>query len=609
MPKARVCGLFLIQVYRMKNKNQMFKLFTYARSYRLRIYKASIYSVLNKIFDLAPPLLIGLAVDVVVKGEDSWVGNYFHLTDKFEQLIVVAVATVAIWMSESLFEYMFSIEWRKLAQDIQHSLRMDCYRKVQHLDIAYFEDQSSGNLISVLNDDINQLERFLDGGINEILQIITTVLIIGSIYFIKDPLLAVLSFATMPLIIWGSVWFQNFLSPRYRFVRDKVGLLSGELSNNLQGMATIKSFARENEDYDKISTLSKAYVSANENAIVVSALFTPLIRMLVMIGFLMTMLIGGKLALDGQIEVGTYSVLVFLIQRLLWPLTRLGQTLDLYQRASASAARAFELLETPATITDGSYKPEISRINGRLHFDDIHFSYNDGSKVLNNVQLEIAPGESLGLVGGTGSGKTTLIKLIQRFYDPSQGMITLDGKNIAEYNLSILRSSIAVVSQDVYLFHGTIKDNIRFACPSATDEEIRLACVQSCVDDFITAFPKGYDTIVGERGQKLSGGQKQRISIARALIANAPVIILDEATSAVDNVTEAKLQKNLDALLKDKTTIIIAHRLSTVIHCDRIVVLENGSISESGTHQELIHSQGLYYNLWNVQTGAPELFN
>ncbi len=593
----------------MENKNQMLKLFTYARPYRLRIYKASFFSVLNKIFDLAPPLLIGLAVDIVVKGEESWVGQYFSMTDKFQQLIVVAVATVAIWMSESLFEYLFSIEWRKLAQDLQHSLRMDCYRKVQHLDVAYFEDQSSGNLISILNDDINQLERFLDGGINEILQIITTVTIIGAIYFIKDPFLAVLSFATMPLIIWGSVWFQNFLAPRYKFVRDKVGLLSGELSNNLQGMSTIKSFARENEDYDKISKLSLNYVHANESAIVVSALFTPLIRMLVMVGFLMTMLIGGKLALEGKIEVGTYSVLVFLIQRLLWPLTRLGQTLDLFQRASASAARAFKLLETPTTIKDGDHKSDPSRVLGRLVFDNISFSYNDGSQVLKNVQLDISPGESLGLVGGTGSGKSTLIKLLQRFYDPTDGAVTLDGRNIKEYNLSMLRNSIAVVSQDVYLFYGTIKENIRFACPEATDELIEKACQQACVDEFIKNFPDGYDTIVGERGHKLSGGQKQRISIARALITNAPIIILDEATSAVDNVTEAKLQKQLEVLLKDKTTIIIAHRLSTVIHCDRIVVLENGSISESGTHQELIHTQGLYYELWNVQTGAPEFLN
>src|SRR5690606_5622227 len=219
------------------------------------------------------------------------------------------------------------------------------------------------------------------------------------------------------------------------------------------------------------------------------------------------------------------------------------------------------------------------------------------------------PGESLGLVGGTGAGKSTLIKLLQRFYDPKCGQITLDGKNLKDYNLASLRSAIAVVSQDVYLFHGTVKDNVRFARPEASDAEIEEACRQACADDFIANLPKGYDTIVGERGQKLSGGQKQRLSIARALIANSPIVILDEATSAVDNVTEARLQKQLEDLLRDRTCIVIAHRLSTVIHCDRIVVMEHGSVSETGSHQELLQARGLYYNLWNVQTGAPEFLN
>lgn len=593
----------------MTDYGQLTRLYRYAHGFRARIYKASFFSVLNKIFDLAPPLLIGLAVDTVVKGESSWIGQALNISDKFQQLVVVAIATVIIWMSESFFEYLFSVEWRRLAQDIQHSLRMDCYTRVQRLDQAYFEDQSSGNLIAVVNDDINQLERFLDGGINEILQIITTVVIIGGIYFIKDPLLAFLSFATMPLIIWGSVWFQNFLTPKYRSVRDQVGLLTGELNNNLQGMATIKSFAQEAQDHEKIAKLSMGYVKANEGAIRISALFTPLIRMLVMVGFLMTMLIGGKLALEGKIEVGTYSVLVFLIQRLLWPLTRLGQTLDLFQRAMASAARAFALLETKSKIEDGSFVTTPDLIKGRLILEDVSFSYSDGVPVLKNLNLNISPGESLGLVGGTGSGKSTLIKILQRFYDPTHGVVTLDGRNIKDFNLASLRSSIAVVSQEVYLFHGTVKENIRFAKPDACDEEIMRACVQACAEEFILSLPNGYDTYVGERGQKLSGGQKQRLSIARALIADAPIVVLDEATSAVDNVTEARLQKKLEDLLKEKTTIVIAHRLSTVIHCDRIVVLEHGSVSESGSHQELLQTQGLYYNLWNVQTGAPDFLN
>lgn len=593
----------------MSDLQQLSRLFRYAHGFRARIYKASIFSVLNKVFDLAPPVLIGLAVDTVVKGESSWLANFFHIQDRFNQLLVVAAATIVIWVMESWFEYLFAVEWRRLAQDIQHSLRMDCYSRLQRLDQAFFEDQSSGNLIAIVNDDVNQLERFLDVGMNEILQVITTVLVIGAVYFIKDPLLAVLSFATMPLIVWGSIWFQNFLAPRYRKVRDQVGLLTGELNNNLQGMATIKSFAREKEDYQKLAGLSLGYVKANESAIRVSAMFTPLIRMLVMIGFLMTMLVGGKLALDGKIDVGTYSVLVFLIQRLLWPLTRLGQTLDLFQRAMASAARAFALLETPSTIVDGPHQIAPSKILGRINFEDVGFSYSDGIPVLKELNLSVAPKESLGLVGGTGAGKSTLIKLLQRFYDPTHGQITLDGRALKDYELSSLRSAIAIVSQDVYLFHGTIRDNVRFARPEASDQEIEQACRQACADDFIAKLPQGYDTIVGERGQKLSGGQKQRLSIARALIADAPVVILDEATSAVDNVTEARLQKQLEDLLKDKTCIVIAHRLSTVIHCDRIVVMEHGTVSETGSHQELIQARGLYYNLWNVQTGAPEFLN
>ncbi len=591
----------------MTDYHQLSRLYSYAHGFKARIYKASLFSVLNKIFDLAPPLLIGLAVDTVVKGHQSWVAEFFSISDTFNQLILIAVATIIIWGAESLFEYLFSVEWRELAQDIQHNLRMDCYKRLQHLDLSYLEDQSSGNLIAIVNDDINQLERFLDGGINEILQIVTTVVVIGVIYFVKDPLLAVLSFATMPLIVWGSVWFQNYLTPRYKKVREQVGLLTGELNNNLQGMATIKSFAREVEDHKKLSQISMEYVAANKSAIKVSAMFTPLIRMLVMVGFLMTMLVGGKLALEGTIEVGTYSVLVFLIQRLLWPLTRLGQTLDLFQRAMASSSRAFSLLETKSNILGGTTVAE--EIKGRVIFDEVSFSYSDAVPVLKKLNLNVSPGESIGLVGGTGSGKSTLIKVLQRFYEPTSGQVSLDGRNISEYTLESLRSAMAIVSQDVYLFHGSIKDNVRFAKPTASDEEIIEACQNACADEFIDKLPNKYDTLVGERGQKLSGGQKQRLSIARALIANAPIVILDEATSAVDNVTEAKLQQQLEKLLKNKTTIIIAHRLSTVIHCDRIIVLEQGQVSEAGTHQELIQSQGLYYNLWNVQTGAPEFLN
>lgn len=578
------------------------ELYSYSNEFRPRILKAVTYSVLNKVFDLFPPILIGLAVDTVVEKNNSFLGTLGGW-NQFQQLLVIAALTIVIWGLESWFEYLYAVHWKTLAQLIQHKVRMESYSHLLRLDHRFYEGQQSGNLIAIVNDDVNQLERFLDVGMNELIQVTVTVIVIGAIYFFKSPYLAILSFITMPLIIYGSVWFQKFLTPLYLGVRNQVGLLTGELNNNLQGMATIKSFAREQESYDKIKEYSLGYFAANEKAIHVSSLFTPLIRILVMIGFLMTLLVGGHLTIEGRIDVGTYSVLVFLIQRLLWPLTRLGQTLDLFQRAMASVARIFNLLKSPVTIVDGSYSPEKSEIKGRITLSHVSFSYPGTGAVLKDFNLSIEAGESLGLVGATGSGKSSLVKLLQRFYDPDHGEISLDGRPLRDYSLQSLRSAISVVSQDVYLFHGTVLENIRFANPEASMEEIYEACRRAHIHDFILSLPEGYNTIVGERGQKLSGGQKQRVSIARALIAHSPIVILDEATSAVDNVTESLLQEELKEALKGKTSLIIAHRLSTVVSCDRIIVMQNGRIVEEGPHSSLVSSDGIYEALWSVQTG------
>lgn len=581
---------------------QLKDLFSYSHEYKGRIYKACLFSVLNKILDLFPPVLIGLAVDTVVKANNSFLAQFGNW-DQFEQLTIIGVFTVLIWGLESYYEYLYSVHWKTLAQLIQHKIRMETYAHLQRLDTAYFESQQSGDMIAIVNDDVNQLERFLDVGVNELIQVAVTVTVIGAIYFYKSPYLAAMSFVTMPLIVYGSIWFQKFLTPLYLKVRDQVGLLTSELSNNLQGIITIKSFAREDESHRKIGDLSKGYFSANEQAIHISSLFTPLIRMLVMVGFLMTLLIGGKLTLEGQIEVGTYSVLIFLIQRLLWPLTRLGQTLDLFQRAMASVHRIFRLLHTPIKIQDGRLDIQPNQIKGRLSFSHVNFSYHTGYSVLKNFNLQVAPGESLGLVGSTGSGKSSLIKLIQRLYEPDSGEILLDDRPLRDYTFKSLRSAIALVSQDVYLFHGSVIENLRFAHPEATQAQVHAACKQAMIHEFILSLPEGYDTIVGERGQRLSGGQKQRLSIARALLTQAPIVILDEATSAVDNVTESQLQLELKQALKNKTSIIIAHRLSTVVSCDRIIVMTKGRIEEEGPHTQLTTNNGTYASLWKVQAG------
>ena len=584
----------------------LLRLYRYASSYKLKIFLAIAYSILNKVLDLFPPLLIGLSVDTIVKKDRSFLAQ-FGAYDQFEQLLIIAGITVVVWVLESLFEFLFAVQWKYLAQVIQHKLRMDSFDHLLKLDHKFIESQNSGEFIAVLNDDVNQLERFLDGGINDLIQVTVTVVVIGGIYFFKSPFLATLSFITIPMIIYGGIWFQGYLTPLYQQVRNKVGLLSSELNNSLQGMTTIKSFAREKESHKKLELLSMEYFKSNESAIVVSSMFTPLIRMLVMCGFLTTLLVGGQLTLNGQLEVGTFSVLIFLIQRLLWPLTRLGQTLDLFQRAMASCQRIFNLMKTPVLLKPGSLTKSYQDIKGDIEFKNLSFSYNQKTKVFENFNLKVKNQTSLGIVGSTGSGKSTLIKLLQRFYDPTAGEILLDGINLKEYELNSLRSAISVVSQDVYLFHGTILDNLKFAKPDATDIEIFKACEQACIHEFITSLPDQYLTIVGERGQKLSGGQKQRVSIARMLLADSPIVILDEATSAVDNIMEAKLQLKLNEVLKNKTLGVIAHRLSTVIHCNQIVVIENGQILESGSHKDLLQNKTVYKELWNIQTGMKQI--
>jgi len=589
------------------------------RPHRRRVRLAVACSVTNKIFDLAPPLLIGAAVDIVVAREDSWIAR-LGFPDVGDQLLVLGGLTVLIWVLESVFEYLYKILWRNLAQTVQHELRLSAYAHVQDLELAWFEDRSTGGLMAVLNDDVNQLERFLDGGANELLQVATTVLVIGGLFFALAPSVAWMGVAPMPFILWGSVRYQRLLAPRYAAVRREVGLLNHQLANNLGGIATIKSFTAEAHETERLATTSDGYREANRHAIRLSSAFSPLIRMIIVIGFTAMLVGGGHLALDGALDVGAYSVMVFLVQRLLWPLTRLGETFDQYQRAMASTTRILDLLDTPPGVVSGPRAVVRSDVRGELVFHDVHFAYAVGATnigeesdvaaagallppTLRGLDLSLAPGETTAIVGATGAGKTTVIKLLLRFYDVTGGSITLDGVDLRELELGSLREVIGLVSQDVFLFHGNVLDNIAYGRRGATRDEIVAAARVAEAHDFIESLPDGYDTIVGERGQKLSGGQRQRISIARAVLKDPPVLVLDEATSSVDNETEAAIQRSLARLAVGRTTLIIAHRLSTVRHAHRIWVLEDGAVAESGTHEELLGHDGLYATLWSVQTG------
>jgi ATP-binding cassette subfamily B protein len=578
------------------------RLLKYGRRYRVKAWLASICSLLNKFFDLAPPALIGIAVDVVVKQQDSLLAQW-GIKDVFWQLAIITILSAVVWALESLFEYAYDYLWRNLAQDIEHDLRLEAYSHLQELELAYFEERSTGGLISILNDDINQLERFLDDGANEVIQVMTTVVVIGAAFFAASPGVAGLSMLPIPFIIWGSIAFQDRLAPLYADVREKVSFLNGQLSNNLMGITTIKSFTSEDYEIQRIETQSQAYRQSNRRAIVLSAAFIPLIRVVIFLGFIATLFLGGLEVVAGRLSVGTYSVLVFMTQRLLWPLTRLGNTLDQYQRAMASTNRVMNLLDTPIAIRTGDIRLPVSSIKGELEFKNVTFSYNQRKPILQYFSLMLPAGKTTAIVGATGSGKSTLVKLILRLYEVQYGTIYLDGIEINNLNLKDLRRAIGLVSQDVFLFHGTVAENIAYGSFEASNREIVNAAKIAEAHEFIVQLPDGYKTIVGERGQKLSGGQRQRIAIARAVLKNPPILILDEATSAVDNETEAAIQRSLERITKNRTTIAIAHRLSTVRNADCIFVMDEGIVVESGQHEQLVEQDGVYASLWRVQSG------
>ncbi|MFN7899092.1 MAG: ABC transporter ATP-binding protein [Synechococcaceae cyanobacterium] len=578
------------------------RLLTLVRPHRRLVGLACFCSVVNKLLDLAPPVLIGLAVDVVVRQRQSWMAA-FGLTSVPQQLAGLALLSFLIWSGESLFEYLYGLLWRNLAQTVQHELRIEAYDHLQHLELSFFEARSSGRLLNNHNAEHKNLERFLDHGANELLQLFTTVVAVGGAMLWISPGVAGLSFLPIPIILWGSLRFQNRLAPRYQDVRQRAADLAALLATNLGGILTIRSFVGEEREKQRLSQLSQAYRLSNARAIRLSAAFVPLIRFAILFAFLAILVVGGLQAWQGRIAIGSYSFLVFITQRLLWPLTTLGRTLDDYQRAMASTQRVSDLLDTPISLPSGSHHLPLASVRGEIRCEGVCFHYSGREPLLAGFDLLVPAGHTLGIVGATGSGKSTLVKLLLRLYSLQAGRILLDGIPIEELRLQDLRQAIGLVSQEVFLFHGTVAENIAYGNPLAGPEAIRRAARLAEAAAFIEALPEGYDTLVGERGQRLSGGQRQRIALARTILKDPPVLILDEATAAVDNETEAAIQRSLERLTTGRTTLVIAHRLSTVRHADRIIVMDHGRIVESGRHEDLLERNRAYAGLWRVQAG------
>ena len=600
-------------------ENPMKRLFAvYGRDYLPQVFVGIVASVFARLLDLLPPLMLGIAIDAIFRDDEPFSEQIplvllpagWLPTDQIEQFWFIVVIVGAAFGIGAAFHWVRNWGFNSFAQNIQHDVRTDTYDKMQRLNMEFFSDKQTGEMMSILSNDVNRLERFLNDGMNSLFRLSVMVVGIGVLLFWINWQLALVALLPVPIIGGFTYLFIKIIQPKYAEVRSSVGKMNSRLENNLGGIQVIKSSNTEPDESDRVDDVSMDYFDANWDAIRTRIKFFPALRVLAGIGFVVTFIIGGLWVFQdappgpftGDLSVGMFVVFILFTQRFIWPMAQFGQIINMYQRARASSARIFGLMDEPARLAEDPDAEELVVGEGEVVYDDVSFGY-DEETIVSDIDFEVAGGETLALVGPTGAGKSTVLKLLLRMYDVDEGEIRIDGQDVRDVTLKSLRQSIGYVGQSSYLFYGTVRENITYGSFEATDTEVREAAQAAEAHEFIKNLPDGYDTMVGERGVKLSGGQRQRVTIARAVLKDPDLLILDEATSDVDTETEMLIQRSLDRLTADRTTFAIAHRLSTIKDADTILVLEGGEIAERGTHTELLDNGGLYAHLWGVQAG------
>ncbi|WP_226005236.1 ABC transporter ATP-binding protein [Natrinema salinisoli] len=609
-------------------ENPMKRLFLeYGSNYTGAAVIGVIASFFARILDLLPALMLGVAIDAVIRQDIGYV-EAFPIGGGLVAPVVPDGRMAQFWLTVSIIAGAFLcsavFHWTRnwgfntFAQNVQHDIRTDTYDEMQRLDMGFFADKQTGEMMSILSNDVNRLEKFLNDGMNSLFRLLVMVLGIGGLLLAINWQLALVALLPVPLIAVFTYLFIQTIQPKYAQVRSTVGKVNSRLENNLGGIQVIKSSTTESYESDRVEGVSREYFDANWGAIRTRIKFFPGLRVLAGIGFVITFLVGGLWVIEGppgpfsgDLSTGMFVVFILYTQRFIWPMAQFGQIINMYQRARASSARIFGLMDEPNRVGEEPDAPDLEVTAGHVEYDDVSFGY-DEETILENIDFTVAGGETLALVGPTGAGKSTVLKLLLRMYDVDEGEIRVDGQRVQDVTLRSLRESLGYVSQDTFLFYGSVEENIKYGTFDADREDVIEAAKMAEAHKFIENLPEGYDTEVGERGVKLSGGQRQRLSIARAILKDPDILVLDEATSDVDTETEMLIQRSIDELAEDRTTFAIAHRLSTIKDADQVLVLEGGEIVERGTHDELLANGGLYSHLWGVQAGEidelPEEF-
>ena len=516
----------------------------------------------------------------------------------------LTLGLVASFLLRAAFLFLMGYVAHIVAGSYVRDLTVALYEHLQRQSLGYYGARQTGELLTRLSKDTADMEPFMAHDVPDIIVNVSMLLGISAILFSLDPALAALTLVPLPLLAYFVVRFSDRMHEAFTRAREHYGALCALLQDNLSGMKEIQVFSREAREKRRVRGQAQRHTRDRLKANKLEALWTPGIEVIAGAGTVIVAWFGGRAALQGTLPVEDLVAFVLYLGLFYQPLRLLARTSEGFQEARTGAQHVWEVLDVQPDVVDPPEGVDSGRVRGKVHFEGVDFEYEPDLPVLNNVSFEIKPGQTLALVGPTGAGKSTIVSLIPRFYDPKRGRVLIDGIDISEMRLASVRRNVSMVLQDTFLFAGTVKENLRFGNERASDEEIVAAAKAANAHSFIEALPRGYDTRVGERGVRLSGGQKQRLSIARAILNEAPILILDEATSSVDTQTEEEIQKALHELMQERTAIVIAHRLSTVRHADLIAVLEGGSIVELGTHEHLMRCKGLYRNLYDRQFGA-----